>query len=129
LSSGGGPAGLEAARVAVERGHAVRLVEAGPEVGGAFRLAGLRPRRSQILGLLEWYGGQLRRLGVTVRTNAPLDGEEAPGPERTRSSSRPDPSPAEPGRSSATGSNAPRATRSYAPALPGSASPGRPKQS
>ena len=41
LVVGGGPAGLEAARVAAERGHHVTLMERGPELGGQFRLAGL----------------------------------------------------------------------------------------
>ena len=77
LVVGGGPAGLEAARVAAEREHDVTLVEAGPELGGAFRLAGLQPRRSQITELIEWYERQLRQLGVTVLTNHPVDGPEA----------------------------------------------------
>ncbi len=77
LVVGGGPAGLETARVAAERGHRVTLAEAGPALGGAFRLAGLQPRRTQITELIEWYGRQLAKLGVTVLLNAPLDGHEA----------------------------------------------------
>ena len=73
LVVGGGPAGLEAARVAAERGHRVTLAEAGPKLGGSFRLAGLQPRRSQILELLDWYERQLARLGVDVRLNCPMD--------------------------------------------------------
>ena len=76
LVVGGGPAGLEAARVAAERGHRVTLVEAGPQLGGAFRLAGLQPRRSQILELIDWYERQLTRLAVDVRLNTPLDADE-----------------------------------------------------
>jgi 2,4-dienoyl-CoA reductase-like NADH-dependent reductase (Old Yellow Enzyme family) len=76
LVVGGGPAGLEAARVAAERGHKVTLMEASPQLGGAFRLAGMQPRRSQILELLEWYERQLARLNVDVRLNAPMDGDE-----------------------------------------------------
>ena len=77
LVVGGGPAGLETARVAAERGHRVTLVEAGPELGGAFRLAGLQPRRSQISELIAWYERQLARLGVNVLVNHPVDGDEA----------------------------------------------------
>lgn len=76
LVVGGGPAGLEAARVAAERGHRVTLCEAGPELGGQFRLAGLQPRRAQITDLIAWYGRQLDRLGVDVRFNAYLDADE-----------------------------------------------------
>jgi NADPH-dependent 2,4-dienoyl-CoA reductase/sulfur reductase-like enzyme len=76
LVVGGGPAGLEAARVAAERGHRVTLVEAAPRLGGQFRLAGEQPRRGQILDLLDWYEGQLRRLQVVVKLNTPVDADE-----------------------------------------------------
>ena len=72
LVVGGGPAGLETARVAAERGHRVTLAEAGPKLGGAFRLAGLQPRRAQITELIEWYTRELERLDVRVMTNAPM---------------------------------------------------------
>ena len=76
LVVGGGPAGLEAARVAAERGHRVTLAEAAPHLGGQFRLAGLQPRRGQITDLIAWYEGQLERLQVAVRLNSPMEAEE-----------------------------------------------------
>ena len=69
LVIGAGPAGLEAARSAAERGHNVTLVEAGSKIGGQFRLAGLVPRRSQITDLLKWYERQLAQLGVRIHLN------------------------------------------------------------
>ena len=73
LVVGAGPAGLEAARVAAERGHRVELAEAAPQIGGQFRLAGQQPRRGQINDLLDWYERQLAQLGVTLRLNTFLD--------------------------------------------------------
>ena len=67
LVVGGGPAGLEASRVAAERGHRVTLVERETALGGQFRLAGLQPSRDQIRDLLAWYGRRLETLGVEVR--------------------------------------------------------------
>ena len=67
LVVGGGPAGLEAARVSAERGHDVVLVEASAELGGQWRLAGQQPTRSQVLDHLAWYAAELERLGVDVR--------------------------------------------------------------
>jgi NADPH-dependent 2,4-dienoyl-CoA reductase/sulfur reductase-like enzyme len=64
---GGGPAGLEAARVAAERGHRVTLAEASDRLGGQFRLAGMQPRRAQILDLIDWYQRQLAKLQVDIR--------------------------------------------------------------
>lgn len=79
LVVGGGPAGLEAARVAAERGHRVILAEASDRLGGAFRLAGEQPRRAQILDLIRWYEGQLDKLGVEVRLNSCLDADDVAG--------------------------------------------------
>ncbi|MCZ6863778.1 MAG: FAD-dependent oxidoreductase, partial [Alphaproteobacteria bacterium] len=76
LVIGGGLAGMEVARVAAERGHRVTLAEAAPDLGGQFRLAGLQPRRGQILDLIAWYEGQLEKLQVAVRLNTPLDAGE-----------------------------------------------------
>ncbi len=67
LVVGGGPAGLETARVAAERGHRVTLVERTGSLGGQFRLAGLQPSRQQITDLIAWFGRQLEQLGVDVR--------------------------------------------------------------
>jgi 2,4-dienoyl-CoA reductase-like NADH-dependent reductase (Old Yellow Enzyme family) len=67
LVVGGGPAGLETARVAAERGHSVTLLERLDELGGQFRLAGRQPSRKQILDLLEWFERRLADLGVDVR--------------------------------------------------------------
>ena len=76
LVVGGGPAGLEAARVAAERGHQVTLVEASGRLGGQFRLAGMQPRRQQILDYLDWQERQLTRMQVVVRLNTPMDADE-----------------------------------------------------
>lgn len=73
---GAGPAGLEAARVAAERGHAVRLFEASNQPGGNFALAGLQPRRDQISELIQWYERELRRLNVDIEYNAYIEAED-----------------------------------------------------
>jgi 2,4-dienoyl-CoA reductase-like NADH-dependent reductase (Old Yellow Enzyme family) len=64
---GGGPAGLEAARLLGERGHAVTLFEAGPQLGGQLVLAATSPRRRDLQGIVDWRRQELDRLGVTVR--------------------------------------------------------------
>ncbi len=73
LVVGAGPAGCEAARAAAARGHRVTLHEAAPQVGGQFRLAGMQPRRAQILDLFDWYERQFTRLGVTLHLNSMLE--------------------------------------------------------
>ncbi len=76
LVVGGGPAGLEAARVAAERGHQVRLVEKSGELGGQFRLAAGQPERGEVGGFLAWYQGQLQKLQVKVELRTELTAED-----------------------------------------------------
>ena len=66
---GGGPAGLEAARVSAERGHRVILFEAGAELGGQLLMAQLASWRRDVIGIVEWRRSELDRLGVAVRLN------------------------------------------------------------
>lgn len=69
---GGGPGGMEAARVAAERGHQVTLLERGEELGGQIAIAARAPQRDQMAGITRWLAMELQRLGVTVQlgTNA-----------------------------------------------------------
>ena len=66
---GAGPAGLEAARVSAERGHAVVLYEAASEPGGQVRLLARSRRRKELIGIVDWRMDQLQRLGVELRFN------------------------------------------------------------
>jgi len=66
---GAGPAGLEAARVAGERGHQVTLFEAAPNAGGQIQLLIKNPRRKELIGIVDWRMAQLERLGVAVTFN------------------------------------------------------------
>ena len=68
LVVGGGPAGLEAARELALAGHGVRLVEQGPVLGGALRLAAAVAGRSRMGVLIPWWARELARLGVRVET-------------------------------------------------------------
>ncbi|MFN8533314.1 MAG: NAD-binding protein [Dehalococcoidia bacterium] len=67
LVVGGGAAGLEAARIAAERGHRVELWEAADELGGQIRLGRQGHGRSDLDLLTHYQEAQLRRLGVEIR--------------------------------------------------------------
>ena len=64
---GGGPAGLEVARVAAARGHDVVLLEAAAELGGHLALEAAVPHRHELGGIVDFYRRELDRLGVRTR--------------------------------------------------------------
>lgn len=82
LIVGGGPAGLEAARVAALRGHDVTLCERELRLGGAIRLAAAAPGRERLALAVDWLERQVRTLDVNIRTEVDITaeqiGEESP---------------------------------------------------
>ncbi|WP_296999457.1 MULTISPECIES: NADH:flavin oxidoreductase [unclassified Thalassospira] len=66
---GSGPAGMEAARVAGERGHEVVVYEAAPNPGGQIRLTAQNERRREMISIIEWRMAECNRLGVTFHFN------------------------------------------------------------
>lgn len=73
---GGGPGGLEAARVSAERGHRVVLFEAGPRPGGQLLLAVRANWRRDLIGIVDWRVAELERLGVDIRCNTYAEAEQ-----------------------------------------------------
>ncbi len=66
---GGGPAGLEAARVLGSRGHTVVLMEAADDLGGQLRMANRASWRGDVSGIVDWRRSELEHLDVEVRLN------------------------------------------------------------
>ncbi|MFD0979684.1 oxidoreductase [Tropicimonas aquimaris] len=66
---GAGPGGLEAARVAAERGHAVTVFEAAGDPGGQVRLAARSERRREMISIIDWRMAQCAARDVTFRFN------------------------------------------------------------
>ena len=73
LVIGGGPAGLEAARVAATLGHEVTLWERSDELGGQLRTAWLMPKRANFKAFVEFEIDALARRGVSVIFNRDAD--------------------------------------------------------
>ncbi len=73
---GAGPAGLEAARVAAKRGHAVTVFEAAADPGGQVRLTALSPRRREMMGIIDWRMAQCAAHGVEFRFNTLAEAED-----------------------------------------------------
>ena len=66
---GAGPAGLEAARVAAERGHKVTMFEAAPDAGGQVRLTAQSPRRREMISIIDWRLEQCAKHNVEIKYN------------------------------------------------------------
>jgi 2,4-dienoyl-CoA reductase-like NADH-dependent reductase (Old Yellow Enzyme family) len=66
---GAGPAGLEAARVAAERGHDVVVFEAQPDPGGQVRLTAQSPRRREMISVIDWRMSQCAARDVVFHFN------------------------------------------------------------
>ncbi|MCA1406759.1 NADH:flavin oxidoreductase [Ensifer sp. IC3342] len=80
---GAGPAGLEAARVAGERGHEVVVFEAANNPGGQIRLTAQSERRREMISIIDWRMSQCEKLGVTFQFNtwAEADTVQAENPD------------------------------------------------
>jgi len=81
---GGGPAGMEAARVAALAGHKVTLIEKEDALGGQLRIASAAPHKAELARAAEYLIAQMERLSVDVRlgTEADLGSVSLLDPER-----------------------------------------------
>ncbi|GAA6190675.1 FAD-dependent oxidoreductase [Phaeobacter sp. NW0010-22] len=73
---GGGPGGLEAARVSALRGHEVVLFEASDRLGGQLGLAAKGTTRRQIWGVADWLISEIEALNVTIRLNSYVEASD-----------------------------------------------------
>lgn len=73
---GGGPAGMEAARVALIKGHRVTLFEAQPRLGGTAVAAAIPALQHSIADVVLWLEQEIFRLGADVRLNSFVDEQE-----------------------------------------------------
>lgn len=73
---GAGPGGLEAARVAAERGHQVTVFEAAPDPGGQVRLTAQSKRRAEMIGIVDWRMAQCAARDVAFRFNLFAEAED-----------------------------------------------------
>lgn len=76
---GGGVAGLEAARVAAERGHKVTVYEASPEVGGRLRLWSKAPLTEEFGKAIAWRQEQLAAMQVRIACGNRLEETDLAG--------------------------------------------------
>jgi len=76
LIIGGGPAGMEAARVAAMCGHHVALYEKEPRLGGTLNVASVPPGKEKLNWITEYYDYELSRLGVEIHLGQALDAEK-----------------------------------------------------
>lgn len=73
---GGGPGGLEAARVSAERGHDVTLYEAASQVGGQVLPLSRSARQSEKRSITEWLALEAKRAGARILVNHYVDEDD-----------------------------------------------------
>lgn len=73
LVIGGGPAGMEAARVAALRGHQVTLMERTSKLGGQLLLASFPPMKQEYTCIIQYLANQVKKAGVKVELNREVD--------------------------------------------------------
>ena len=73
---GGGPAGLEAARVSAERGHRVTLFEGDTVLGGSVRVAAASPHRATLIDIVDYLDRETRRLKVDINLGARIEPDD-----------------------------------------------------
>jgi mycofactocin system FadH/OYE family oxidoreductase 2 len=97
LVVGGGPAGLQAASTAAQRGHHVTLFERGPATGGQVALAASVPSRAEFLDVVRNLLAECQRYGVDIKTGAEATSEllrsESPDAVVLATGARPQPPP------------------------------------
>lgn len=77
--AGGGPAGMEAARVLAAAGHRVTLFEREPELGGQVKLAAVPPGKEKIKWSIDYLQTQIRKLGVEIHLNTEANADMLQG--------------------------------------------------
>ncbi len=70
---GGGPAGMEAAKKAAERGFKTTLLCKEKELGGQLRLGALPPKKGDLLSYIHYMEETLKELGVVIETEKEVD--------------------------------------------------------
>ncbi len=84
LVIGGGPAGMEASRIAALRGHEVTLMEKRPVLGGTLHIAAIPPHKEEIRYIMEYYSHvlpQFRNLDIQLDSEARPENIEALKPD------------------------------------------------
>lgn len=67
---GGGPAGMEAALTAAQRGHAVTIYEKSAHLGGQLNIAAVPPGKEDFASAINYYSTQLKKHNVNIKLNA-----------------------------------------------------------
>ncbi|MDY6935458.1 MAG: FAD-dependent oxidoreductase [Spirochaetota bacterium] len=69
---GGGPAGMETARIAATRGHFVTIYEKDTKLGGMLNLSFIPPHKGELRSIIDYYTLQMDRLQVRIKLGTPF---------------------------------------------------------